>query len=104
MPVPLPPGSPEQTSSVAQGHGVDADTTAVQDRVRVVRQLVYESMYVIEQRTVADAILMRASVRAALPESAFRSGGRERVARSFRRDRDARSFRLTGSHHHRTRH
>ena len=104
MPVPLPTRHPQQTSSAAQGHGAGADKTAVQDRVRVLRQLVYESMYVIEQRTVADAIVMRASVRAALPDSGFRSGGRERVARSFRRDRDARSFRLTGSPHHRTRH
>lgn len=65
-------------------------------------------MYVIEERTIADAILMRALVRIALPESAFRSGGRDRDVRSFRRDRDARSFRLTGTPHlrgpHRTRH
>jgi hypothetical protein len=65
----------------------------------VLNQLVRESMYVIDGRTVANAILMRASVRAAVPESAFRSGSRERLRRSFRRDRDARSFRLSGVPH-----
>jgi hypothetical protein len=95
-------------SSVPQGVAVLADTTVVQDRVRVLKQLVRESMYVIDERTVGDAIVMRASVRAALPDSEFRSGRGEPVVRSFRRDRDARSFRLTGTPHlraqHRTRH
>ncbi|HWE32833.1 MAG TPA: hypothetical protein VG410_05060 [Solirubrobacteraceae bacterium] len=72
------------------------------------RQLMGESMYVIEERAIADAILIRWSVRAALPGASFRGGSRDRLARSFRRDRDARSFRLTGGPHiraqHRTRH
>jgi hypothetical protein len=95
-------------SSVAQGIAALADTTVVQDRVRVLKQLVHGSMYVIDERTVGDAIVMRASVRAALPDSGFRSGRREPVVRSFRRDRGARSFRLTGTPHlraqHRTKH
>lgn len=70
----------------------------------MVKQLVCEAMYVVDERTVAEAVLMRASVRAALPESAFRSGSRERLVRSFRRDRGARSFRLTGSSHVRAQH
>jgi hypothetical protein len=63
----------------------------------VLKQLAGQSMYVIDAPTVADAILIRAAVRAALPESQFRSGSRERLVRSFRRDRGARSFRLSGS-------
>lgn len=58
-----------------------------------------DSMYVIDECVVAEAILMRSSVRAALPDSTFRSATHERPRRSFRRDRDARSFRLSGGTH-----
>lgn len=77
---------------------------SVQDRVRVLKQLVRESMYVIDERAIADAILARAAVRATLPVSTFRPEGRERSVRSFRRDRDARSFRLSGTPHLRAPH
>ncbi len=68
------------------------------------RQLVRESMYVFDERAIADAILMRAALRAVLPEATFRSGSCDRMVRSFRRDRDARSFRLSGGTHLRGQH
>lgn len=54
-------------------------------------------MYVVDERAVADAILLRARVRVTLGEQAFRSEHRGPQIRSFRRDRDARSFRLNGN-------
>jgi len=54
-------------------------------------------MYVVDERAVADAILLRARMRVTLGEQTFRSEHRCPQVRSFRRDRSARSFRLTGS-------
>jgi hypothetical protein len=53
-------------------------------------------MYVVDERAIADAILLRARLRRAIPEPSFRSDRRGAAVRSFRRDRDARSFRLSG--------
>jgi hypothetical protein len=68
----------------------------VNERIRVLRQLVTDGMYVVEDRTVADAIRVRAQLRRMVAEPQFRSDRRGPMARSFRRDRDARSFRLAG--------
>jgi hypothetical protein len=54
-------------------------------------------MYVVDERAVADAVVLRARMRLVVGEQSFRSEDRGPVARSFRRDRDARSFRLAGS-------
>jgi hypothetical protein len=76
----------------------------VQARVQVLRKLLRESMYVVDEREVADAILLRALLRHTVPEPSFRSEHRGRHVRSFRRDRDARSFRLSGNTHFRGAH
>jgi hypothetical protein len=77
----------------------------MQDRTRVLKQLVRESLYVVDHVAVADAIVLRAMLRRTVPEPSFRAERRHAQVRSFRRDRDARSFRLTGGpqvrlHHH----
>jgi hypothetical protein len=66
------------------------------DRLHVLRQLIRDGLYVVDGQSVANAVLARAHVRAAMADPTFRSDQRSPVARSFRRDRDARSFRLTG--------
>ena len=65
--------------------------------MRVLRELVRDSMYVVSEQTVAEAIMLRARTKLALPEQTFRSADRGALARSFRRDPTARSFRLSGS-------
>jgi hypothetical protein len=52
---------------------------------------------VVDERAVADAIMLRAMTRLVVAEQSFRSTLPESRPRSFRRDRGARSFRLTGS-------
>jgi hypothetical protein len=69
----------------------------VQDRVRLLRQLVGESLYTVDERAVADTILLRSRLKLALPDQEFRSEHRGPAVRSFRRDRGARSFRLASS-------
>lgn len=66
-------------------------------RVKVLKQLIRESLYVIDERLVADAIVLRLHARETLPELSLRSGARGPQIRSFRRHDDARSFRLTGA-------
>jgi hypothetical protein len=62
-------------------------------------------MYVVDELAIADAIVLRARLRAAVPEQSMRSESRLPLARSFRRDRDARSFRLSrDARLHRTHH
>ena len=64
--------------------------------------MVRDSLYVVDEPAVADAIVARALVRHAVAAAELRSARREPPVRSFRRTRDARSFRLTGgpvTHH-----
>jgi hypothetical protein len=61
-------------------------------RVRLLRALCEDGMYVIDERAIADAILARARVRALVPDVAFAELGAS--VRSFRHDPSARSFRL----------
>jgi hypothetical protein len=80
-------------------------TAAVQRRVRVIKQLIADSLYQVDERAVADAILARAQVHQTIPDISFRATGRGPQVRSFRRDPAARSFRLAGTprlrvHHH----
>jgi hypothetical protein len=81
-----------------------ADKSTVQERIRVLKQLVRESLYVVDSIAVADAILLRAQARRTIAVTSFRSEQRGPHARSFRRDRDARSFRLVGAPHLRAPH
>jgi hypothetical protein len=71
-------------------------------RVRVLKQLVRESLYVVDERAAAEAILSRANARLIVADLAFRSDATAPRVRSFRRDPSARSFRL--SHTRRLRH
>lgn len=82
-----------------------ADTPGVENRVRVLKEMVASSLYVVDEQAVADAVLARAAVHRAIAEPELRSSRSHRIVRSFRRTRNARSFRLTHApagvaHHH----
>jgi len=65
-------------------------------RVKVLKQLIADGHYVVDEAAVAEAVVVRCAARRALPDVIFRSApaGAPQV-RSFRPDRAARSFRLT---------
>jgi len=64
-------------------------------RVRLLRALLADGMYPVDERLLADAILARTRVRGTIPEVAF---AQDRLQiRSFRPDPSARSFRLARS-------
>jgi hypothetical protein len=64
-------------------------------RTRILRQLIADSLYVVDEGAVADAILTRARARATFPDIVFPNDRRASV-RSFRLEHEARSFRLGG--------
>ena len=65
-------------------------------RVKVLKELVNDELYVIDHVAVADAVLLRAQTRHMLPDVTFRGSPRpEPKVRSFRPHRGVRSFRLT---------
>jgi hypothetical protein len=64
---------------------------------RTLRQLIDDSLYVIDPESVADAILSRARAKAAMPDVAFRNDRGARAVRSFRLEHAARSFRLSSA-------
>jgi hypothetical protein len=64
-------------------------------RTKVLRELVRDDHYVIDERAIAEAILVRAAAQRVLPDVTFRSTPRRPQVRSFRPHRGARSFRLT---------
>ena len=66
-------------------------------RVKVLKQLIRESLYIIDERLVADAIMLRMHAGETLPEFSLRTYARGPQIRSFRRHDDARSFRLTAA-------
>lgn len=65
-------------------------------RVQVLKQLITEGHYVIDEAAVAEAVVLRVTARRMLPDVTFRSApqGAPQV-RSFRAHHGARSFRLT---------
>jgi hypothetical protein len=74
-------------------------------RAQLIRKLVLDSQYVIDEHLVAAAILARAATRRAVGEMAFRNDARDarrpRTVRSFRPSSDVPSFRpctLRGFH------
>jgi hypothetical protein len=69
----------------------------VEFRVRVIREVVDKSLYVIDERAVADAIVFRAMAKHLIPEQSVRTAPNGQEVRSFRPNRDARSFRLCSS-------
>lgn len=67
-------------------------------RVKLLKELVSDGMYVVDDAAVADAVLLRAQTRHMLPDVAFRGTPRpEPEVRSFRPHRGVKSFRLTRS-------
>ncbi|HTZ87053.1 MAG TPA: hypothetical protein VMB05_10335 [Solirubrobacteraceae bacterium] len=63
-------------------------------RAQLIRKLVLDSQYVIDEHLLAGAILARATVRGLIGDVAFRNdSGGSRQVRSFGRDADVRSFR-----------
>ena len=65
-------------------------------RVDVLKELVGDGLYVIDDAAVAEAVLVRCSARRLLPAVAFPGGASPAAqVRSFRPHRVARSFRLT---------
>ena len=65
------------------------------NQIRVLRQLLAESMYVVDEALVADAILSRARAKRTVAEVMFRNDPRARSVKSFRLEHEARSFRLS---------
>jgi hypothetical protein len=64
-------------------------------RVKVLKQLVADDLYVIDETTVADAMMLRSLARRTIPDVTFRSiPCREPEVRSFRPHHGAKSFRL----------
>ena len=69
-----------------------ADKWAMKPRVRLLRALLEDGMYPINELVIADAILARQLIRGYAPEVTF-ANDRAQI-RSFRHDPAARSFRL----------
>ncbi len=70
------------------------DTSPMNSHLRLLKQLITDGMYVVDETAVAEAILARGSVRATVANAAFRSEVQPPAIRSFRRVDHARSFRL----------
>jgi hypothetical protein len=65
-------------------------------RVKVLKQLVADGLYVVDEPTIANAMELHAMVQRELPDVTFRCAPRvEPQVRSFRPHRGARSFRLS---------
>lgn len=67
-------------------------------QIQLIQELLEESLYEVDTRAVAGAILARATARRAVPGTEFRNDLPEEVpqVRSFRPTRRARSFRPCG--------
>jgi hypothetical protein len=65
-------------------------------RAQLLRQLVLDSQYVLDEQVLAEAIVARATTRCLVPGAAFRNDLRGPQVRSFRPSRHARSFRRGG--------
>jgi hypothetical protein len=65
------------------------------ERAKVIKQLVGDSLYSVDQYAVADAIVLRARVRRAVPET-FRVAARRRLRRGPRTHPHQARFRLSG--------
>lgn len=68
-------------------------------RAKLLRDLVRDGLYVVDEAAVAEAIVVRRAARRSLPDVSLRSATRppgHRV-RSFRPDPQARSFRLAAA-------
>jgi hypothetical protein len=72
----------------------------MQPHVRVLRQVVRASLYAVDDRAVADAIVLRAMLRRTVPNASLQNMEGDAGTRSFRFQRDGRSFRLSSSSRH----
>ena len=63
-------------------------------RMTLIKQLVDDGGYPLDEHAVAEAILVRSMARRIMPEVAFRLAPPKPQVRSFRPHRGARSFRL----------
>jgi hypothetical protein len=80
---------------MARAAPADRSDTVMQ-RAHLLRQLVLDSQYVIDEHVVAAAILTRAATRSLVGEATFRNQiGRPQI-RSFRPSTQVRSFRPCG--------
>jgi hypothetical protein len=70
-------------------------------RTQLIRQLVLDSQYVVDEGTLADAILARGTARRLVGAITFRNDVRRPRVRSFRMTTKARSFRPPDSLTHR---
>lgn len=69
-------------------------------RVNVLKQLVADGHYVVDEAEIAEAIIVRSIALRLLPDVSFRCAPRAAPqVRSFRPHRGARSFRLSGARH-----
>jgi hypothetical protein len=65
-------------------------------RVKLLKELVNDELYVIDEAAVADAVMLRSMTRRVLPEVTFRGTPRPAPGvRSFRPHRGVKSFKLT---------
>ncbi|MDX6682843.1 MAG: hypothetical protein QOG94_2882 [Solirubrobacteraceae bacterium] len=77
-----------------RGAGVDVRPTMTA-RTTLLKQLVDDGTYPIDEAMIAEAILVRSKARQLVPDLALRcSASHRRDVRSFRPHRGARSFRL----------
>jgi hypothetical protein len=65
----------------------------MQRRIRLLRELLRNSQYAVDEALVAHAIIARAMTRRLIPETVFRNDVRGPRVQSFRPSRHARSFR-----------
>jgi len=65
-------------------------------RVKLLKELVNDELYVIDEAAVADAVILRSMTRQMLPDVTFRGTSRPAPqVRSFRPHRGVKSFKLT---------
>jgi hypothetical protein len=73
---------------------MDLEVNPLQQRIQLLRQLVRDSQYAVDETTVANAIVARMAARRLVSEATFRNDPRVRQVSSFRPSREVRSFRL----------
>lgn len=75
--------------------GLRADQLATMNaRAALIKQLVDDGSYPVDEAAIAEAIVLRSKVRSVVPEIAFRPAAARSPVRSFRPHSGARSFRL----------
>lgn len=67
--------------------------TGTMRQIQLLKQLIHDSQYAIDEALVANAIIARAATRCLVPGTAFRNDVRAPQVQSFRPSRHARSFR-----------